>query len=685
MRINNIFKVLPKMPDEFFRLIPSDGVYHLAVTENPDHNAVWDMAVSPEGNVFFSVCGESFDPLYARLYEFNPRTNELKHHLNLEDEIFFEDEALHTSKFHTALSFIGNGEILAATHTTSPSTLHPRWMPYEYVDHIWEGFAGSHLVRYNYNTGDFRDLGVFTPRDTCYGGTFEPVSGDYVAITWMTGEGYVYNIHTGKRRALGQVSDTQTSRLYPDGKGHLYGSTYSGELFYYDGSLGNFVYTGLEVDGLMRHAVICDNTDKGGDKIIYLTTGPCGIAGRGQMLYAWNVTKGTVSKIGRPVPKAESPIDPKTYMNAYGMAMDSKGRLWYGCMVHADSARYFGAKLYVWDFQNGKEPVDCGYIGSDYRTVTIPSEIRIVDDYLVISDSNHTQPENNPTGVVSIDINKFYEAAVVEGKRGGYSTDIVTYLPFPEENLELFPGDLEAAYKNFENWYHNVWRADIKFGDDNNFRTPLNDLHGISFYKQVGQPNGKVHAIAVDNDGKVTFTCGEKENAFTLTAEKQDGKYAITKKEKAEGCKAAALPEISAKLPYHPGRQYIAKASAVAELENGKKLVGTQDGMLALVDGENVYSFGAVCACGKVHTLCAVPGSDVVYGLAGYHRGIGNVFTWNPRTGVQQLGILPAAACDNGGFLSIYRPTVMAVSPNGQYIAIGSDNEMGGIAVAKAN
>ncbi len=681
MSIKNIFKVLPPMPDDYFRLIPSDGVHHVAVTDWPAHNAVWDMTVSPEGNAFFSVCGESFDPLYARLYEYNPRTKELKHHLSLEDKLFFEHESLCTSKFHTALCFMENGEIISATHTTSPSPLHPRWMPYEYVDHIWEGFEGSHLVKYNPKTGDFRDLGLFTPRDTCYGGCYEPVSGDYVSITWMTGEGYVYNVRTGKRRSLGQVSDSQTSRLYPDGKGHLYGSTYGGNLFYYDGEIGNFVYTDLHADGLMRHAVICDNTDKGGEKIIYFTTGPCGIAGRGQMLYAWNVTQGTLSEVGRPVPKADSEVDPKTYMNAYGMAMDSQGRLWYGCMTHVDSVRYMGAKLYVWDFLHGGEPMDCGFIGTDYRTVSIPSEMRITGNYLIISDSNHTEAGLNPTGVVSIDLEKFYPA-VLAGKRGGYSNDIVNYLPYPEECLKLFPGDAEAAYNTFEQWFHDVWEVDVQFGIDNSFRTPLKDLHGISFYQNVGQPNGKVRSVAVDNDGKVTFTCGQGDNCFSLTATMENGKYAVTSVEKIpEPCTCAA-PEVAAKLPYHPGRQYIAKASAVAELADGKKLVGTQDGVLAIVDGSEVYSLGYACACGKVHTLCAVPGSKTVYGLAGYHRGIGNVFAWNPETGIQQLGILPGAACDNGGYLAIYRPTAMAVSPNGKYIAIGGDNEMGGIAVA---
>ena len=69
--MNNRFQTMQAKPKEFFNLIPQTGVTHIHVTEDPEHNAVWDMAISPEGRVFFSACGESYVSLYARLYEYD--------------------------------------------------------------------------------------------------------------------------------------------------------------------------------------------------------------------------------------------------------------------------------------------------------------------------------------------------------------------------------------------------------------------------------------------------------------------------------------------------------------------------------------------------------------------------------------------------------------------------------------
>ena len=67
--MENKYTIMKDKPKEFFKLIPQTGVTHLFCEEDPGHNAIWDMAVSPEGRVFFSACGESYEALYARLYE----------------------------------------------------------------------------------------------------------------------------------------------------------------------------------------------------------------------------------------------------------------------------------------------------------------------------------------------------------------------------------------------------------------------------------------------------------------------------------------------------------------------------------------------------------------------------------------------------------------------------------------
>ena len=43
--MKNKYQVMKDKPKEFFELIPQTGVTHLHVTEDPEHNAVWDMAI----------------------------------------------------------------------------------------------------------------------------------------------------------------------------------------------------------------------------------------------------------------------------------------------------------------------------------------------------------------------------------------------------------------------------------------------------------------------------------------------------------------------------------------------------------------------------------------------------------------------------------------------------------------
>ena len=112
--MKNPFQSMKDKPREFFELIPQTGVTHIFAMDDPQHNAIWDMAISPEGRVFFSACGESYIPLYARLYEYDHENKKMIRHFALEDKILLNKNSLRTSKFHTALSFIGDGKILSA-------------------------------------------------------------------------------------------------------------------------------------------------------------------------------------------------------------------------------------------------------------------------------------------------------------------------------------------------------------------------------------------------------------------------------------------------------------------------------------------------------------------------------------------------------------------------------------------
>lgn len=71
----------------------------------------------------------------------------------MEDVILPHDRQIRASKFHSSICFMPDGRLIMTTHTTDESPCHPTWMPIAYYHHLWEGFAGGHILIYDPQTG----------------------------------------------------------------------------------------------------------------------------------------------------------------------------------------------------------------------------------------------------------------------------------------------------------------------------------------------------------------------------------------------------------------------------------------------------------------------------------------------------------------------------------------------------
>ena len=673
-KIDNTFAILKNKPKEFFNLIPQAGVTHLLCEEFPTHNAVWDMVISKEGRVFFAVCGESYVAEYARLYEYDLKNKKLIHHFNLEEKILLREECLRTSKFHTALSFMEDGRIITTTHTTSPSPNHPTWMPYEYANHQWEGYPGSDILIYDHKTGVVENKGTISPFDTTYGGTYCPKTGDYLCITWMRGTGYVYNVHTGEKRCLGQISDTATSRTFLCSDGHIYGSTYSGKMFRYNSDTREIEYLNADLKALMRHA-------REKDGILYITTGPCSVDGRGQMLFAYDMATGELREVGRPVPKIDyKGTEKDVFFNAYGMDFDSQGRLWYGCMTFTPQIRYAGVRLYMWDFLHGKDPVDLGFIGTEKRTLSITAELNIYDDVVYISDGNHTSDEELYCGILSIDLREFVPALETEERIPSH--DYMNYLPYPLECAAYYPkDDFEEMWNKFYEKY--VFEQKMrKFLEDNYYIKKYPEVKAISYWEEIGRENTRVNKLEWTDNTKLSIYCGTDKN-YKIDYELETGKTAVNAYEAVKNCELKEAVADGIKLPFMAGRQYLAQAISSVKMADGSVVVGTKDMMLGKVKEGKVKSLGAVTPCGEVRALVVTPDKKTVYGIAGYEKGACNMFKYDDENGIEQLGYVPKAFAANGRNVCIFNATTLAMSPDGKYLAIGGADELSGVIVLK--
>ena len=676
MNIKEYFKIFREVPKEYFDLIPQSGVTHLLCEECPKSNAVWDMAIREDGRVFFSACGESQYSEYARLYEYDRKNKKLILHFKLEEKLIERKETLRSSKFHTAISFMEDGRIITTTHTTSPSPNHPGWLPYEYANHQWEGYPGSSILIYDPDTGVVEGKGIISPFDTTYGGTYCKTNGDYFCTTWMRGLGYVYNVHTGEVKCLGQVSDTATSRTVLCSDGHIYGSTYSGKIFRYNSNTRTLEYLDAEIKGLMRHI-------RERDGLLYIITGPCGTPERCQNLYTFNLKTHEVCDLGTMVPDiAELGPEGKAFFNAYGMDFDSQGRLWFACMGFACiDGRYFEwcSRLYMWDIKNNKKPIDLGIIGTPKRSVVVTAELNIHDDVIYISDGNHSNPDSLYCGIMAIELKKFLPA--IESENRIPSHDFINYAVFPEECSKYYPKD---DYLDCVTEYFNKKHIDLvnlqKFKANNPFILKYSELNSVSYWENVGRENTRVNKIVWNDNESISIYCGTQKHYrvdYNIVTDEQS--IFSAEPVYAEEVKAKVPSDIQ--LPFIPGRQYLAVPSASVAMNDGSVIIGTNDMMLASFKDGKVKSLGAATSCGKIKSLVKV--GDSVWGISGYEQGMTNLFKYSEELGLLQLGYIPKVMAKNRRMVCIFNGTTISVSPDEKYLAVGGADNLSGVVIIK--
>ena len=113
-------------------LIAQEGVHHKVLGRKGTHNAIWNFVKSPDDHFYFSLCSEEIEASFARLYEYDVKNDRFDLLFRTEDIILPPERTIRPSKIHTSISFLPNGHLLMANHTTDRSPVHPFWMPYSY-------------------------------------------------------------------------------------------------------------------------------------------------------------------------------------------------------------------------------------------------------------------------------------------------------------------------------------------------------------------------------------------------------------------------------------------------------------------------------------------------------------------------------------------------------------------------
>ena len=657
-----------------FKLMSQKGV-RLHLFEGEPNNSVWDSNVrKSDGKMFLSLSSELTDGGYARLYEFDPKTNQSKKIMEVEKVILPKDRALHASKFHTSISFLNDGRLAMTTHSTDRGTNEPTWLPEQYYGHIWDGFAGSHIVVYDPETGESSNLGVPAPRESLYGSLYDPKHNALYSMGFMRGHLYRYSFDDKTAVDLGQVSESNSFRLILGPDGNMYSASRSGYVFKVDTDQQKVVDMNYR---LPFHSYGEDYTFEASCGT--LATGKVGPDGRiymtvmfGPNLIALDTKTGKFEDMGSFLPTPRYAAT-ENRNGVFGLDFDSKGVLWYVVNSVSDGSKppqpTQPCSLFRWDILNGGKPEWAGIIGTKRRICCCVSEVFIHNDLLMAVECNHGQ---DWAAVVSVDLNEFE--------------------PTMSEMSPVVPEELEdKAFRpdaRYEDGYSKIFddHAAIATQNPHTFDGKLNTACRI--WRELAPDNienSAVAGIVWDEENALHGICGkEKQFGFKIQGgavsfidelDKLDAEYVKWLRENAEPglCENTALP-----VPAYPGRQFKAVPTVCAPLTEGRKLVGTLDGMLAIQDGKRVYSLGMAGYNGPVRALASTPDHKTVYGVAGDEEDMGMVFVYDDENGLVLKGSIKHAS--SRGPLATLANNVLSccsVSKDGKQLAIASADRLG--------
>lgn len=717
---------------EYFRsLISQRGIKQTFFDGDPKYNASWDYNVSPDKRHFFSVCAEG--PIIdAMVYEYIPETCGMIKCIDTKTDIITYPRTVRPSKVHTCMSFMEDGRIIMNNHTTAMSPYHPDWMPEAYYSHPWEGFPGSNVFVYDPKTGKTEDYGIPVPRESIYGGAYDPVHRAYYFTGYMRGHGYRLDMDDRKVTDYGQLTECSVYYHYLGPDGNIYFSTRRGRMMRFNTAEQTAEDTGVDipVDPKLPESR-CHNSFAFGctapDKRIFLATHRSG------HIFAYDCYLNELEDYGSFVPAWYREQYEDTAM-IFGMGFDSRGVLWYAVKLLGNCLR-----LVSWDVFGGGEPQDYGIIGTKEHAVWNFSMVHIVDDIFYGSSTNHAV---DGPAMVAIDLQVMREDRELPRER---VWDKICYRGTPD--ADLYPGDEvltgEAAKDATSQKVVQDIRGGHAFSDgilrqrprNNQFALTAGQYYVVKLWQHVGMEHSQVQEVSHDEKGNTVVICGSepKRDCYGMIEEQEDfrGKYYrfVIHRGEVLSCRETAYTpkdhrDMAEKykdciLPTPAGRSWLEVATCEARLADGSVLVGSRSGGLALVrkgsrgcgempgadpgrgpgrDGDKdfsqifsqaedkvfsqaedkVFSLGMVTCSGPIRAMTASPDRRTVYGVAGDPDDMGLVFSYNMDTGLVLHGSIFFEEGDGpDGLGNSCEPCAIDYAPDGMSLAIGVRDRLG--------
>lgn len=674
--------------DDYFRVINQAGVRQRVGLCGITHGGCWDNLLAPDGTLYYSPSDESGEGNHTRLVAYDYDTDTAKICVYPEKTTVSRIREQPMTKFHESLTVLPDGRIFMTTHTTDRAPHQPEWMPHALSTHIWEGFPGSHMFVYDPKTGKTENWGIPVPRETIYGATYDSVKNCIYMIGFMRGHVYCFSLDDHSIKDLGKAAELYCYRLHVGPDKHIYAMTKTGYLWrinVHTQQLEDLNWRVPEYEGNY-----CNNTwyrymsyavDLNDHQMLF-----CSFCADEFFLYDCNTQK--VSSIGNKFPTQELVDFMPVTLAVNEFALDKYGVIWYAMTTYSfqkpdDDFRNYSFSDYLvrWDFQNGKKPEVLGMIGTVEHAHGQTSGVKIdkEKDILYLVDSGGVKGVG--LSVMAIDLKEFRQHMYEPGPL----TKDQRFYP-----VDMTPEEIEKFKKRS--------RAGEEVTDKNPFQAfPIEDITPVRLWRQVPHTSiedSKVIGLIWDDGNILHGICGE--NAKYCFKVSTDGKFLDFRPlEQAEAGYRSWLEEnilprpfdpaqVTVTLPHVTGRQYLSAPSALTDWNGGRQIAGTQDGLLAIINGQDVFSLGNAAAYGPVRALCTNESKTRLWGTAGDVEDLGVVFYYDDKVGVRQLGFLSYNT--HGYFDGPSASNILssiAVSKDEKYVAIGGADRIGAIHIAK--
>lgn len=638
-----------------YRMMNQTGVKQAICEEPTLHNASWDAILGPNGELYFSLCSEQTTAEYAKLAVYDPESNTVRELHYTRDILFPNDRFIRDSKFHTSMAWMNDGRMITVTHTTDKSPEHPYWAPLAHYNDPWTGYPGSSLMCYDPKTGEMQSWGIPVQRETLYGAAYDRINNVYYALGNL--KGYLYGIDLNNRsvRNYGQAVEKGSYRLVVGSDDNIYYTTKNGILQRINTQTREIEDLKIQLPYKVeegRQRPYMSFAVNGSDGKLY-------IAGmQDEHLSCYDPASGEFRVVGRysPAEKYVEGFVSKVYMGA--MAFDKNDVLYYAvCTTRSsgDGNFYLPTMLMRWDLHNGKVPEVLGFVGTEARMTSVTCSL-LMDtdrDRMFIVGTNHAMDAPH---ITQVDLSVYRDHAL---EQGPLAKDPFAY---PDNTCERYAGITESSKRKRE------------FNLANSTAFSHGQMVPVALWKDfdsADKENSHVADLRWDGD-KLIAVCGKtKFTAFTLDA----AGNILSQKSCSAPCRET--PECDPLLlPNYPGRQCKREADLAVPLSDGRRLIATKDGMLAVEKDSKAFSLGIVWPHGPVNAMTVSKDLKKVYGVAGDKDDVNVVFSYDDEAGVRLHGFVVGFSIQHGQWNSPYL-TAIALDESGKHLAIGAGGRMG--------